>query len=82
VCLSVCFSLENLITHTHAYKVSDTYTYIFFDLLLDRTLKNAKDIFKVCHLTKFLYPATFHSCGSCGSIGVDLCVCVRVCKAF
>lgn len=30
--------------------------YMYFDLLLDKTLKNAKDVFKVCqHLRKFSY---------------------------
>lgn len=67
--------------------------YMYFDLLLDKTLKNAKDVFKVCqHLRKFSYSwyisqlrqqlvalVVLHVCQSVSQrMSISLCVCVCV----
>lgn len=63
---------------------------MYFDLLLDKTLKNAKDVFKVCqHLRKFSYSWYISQLRQelvalvvlhvCQSVYVYLCVLVCVC---
>lgn len=67
--------------------------YMYFDLLLDKTLKNAKDVFKVCqHLRKFSYSwyisqlrqqlvalVVLHVCQSVSQrMSICMCVCVGV----
>lgn len=69
------------------------YVYMYFDLLLDKTLKNAKDVFKVCqHLRKFSYSWYISQLRQqlvalvvlhvCQSVRECLSLCVLVCMAF